>query len=152
MVNSFNLVAQTRAQIQKGNKMIKIAPENKDAISKALRAVNGKSEAHTFTHYHEIERIALEAEQMLERLNITKKDRVGACYIAQSGSELPSGYKYAAQTTSVALKRRASGWYWTEAHRSYLYPRDKPYARLKLTKKQDAIAVAALRRAYIIAA
>ena len=132
--------------------MIKINPENRDAIAALLLTVNGKAETHTYTHYHQVERIALEAEERLNVLGITKKERAGAVFVAQSGSELPSAYKYAAQTTRLTLTRRASGWYLSQAARADLYARTKPARNLVLTAAQDAAAVAAFRRAYSVAA
>lgn len=127
---------------------IKLSDEAR--ISDLLSAVNGHSRSHTYTAAYQLRAIALDAEKRLEELGIPKKDRIGAVIVSQSGSKLPSAYKYTATTTTVCLKRRSSEWYLVEAYRSSLWPREAPDNDLKLTPKQDAIAIGKLRQRYSI--
>ena len=129
-------------------KQIKIEYKNSDAIEAALRAINGKKDSHTFYLSHQIDRIAAEAEEKIAALSIAKKHRAGATYVAQSGEELPSAYKYGAATTTVTIARTSGGWYITDIKSSTLYPRSKPARSLRITQEQDAIAIAAVRNEY----
>jgi len=131
-------------------KAIKVEYKNSAAIETALRAVNGKRDSHTFYLSHQIDRIAAEAEEKIAALSIAKKYRAGATYVAQSGEELPSAYKYAAATTTVTIARTSGGWYITDIKASTLYPRSKPVRSLHITQEQDAIAIAAIRNGYQI--
>jgi len=131
-------------------KSIKIEYKNHAIIESELRAINGKKGSHTFYLSHQIDRIAAEAEEKIAALSIAKKHRAGAIYVAQSGEELPSAYKYAAATTTVTIARTSGGWYITDIKSSTLYPRSKPSRSLRLTKNQDEIAVASTRSKYLI--
>jgi hypothetical protein len=131
-------------------KAIKVEYKNSAAIETALRAVNGKRDSHTFYLSHQIDRIAAEAEEKIAALSIAKKHRAGATYVAQSGEELPSAYKYGAATTTVTIVRKSGGWYITDIKSSTLYPRSKPGRSLHITQEQDAIAIAAIRNGYKI--
>jgi len=129
-------------------KSIKIEYKNHAIIDAALRAINGKKGSHTFYLSHQIDNIAKEAEEKLESLSIPKKYRAKAQYIAQSGEELPSAYKYHASTTSVIIERKSTGWYIIDIKSTTLYPRTKPTRVLLLTKNQDEIAISVTRLKY----
>jgi len=131
-------------------KSIKIEYKNHAIIESELRAINGKKGSHTFYLSHQIDRIAAEAEEKIAALSIAKKHRAGATYVAQSGEELPSAYKYGAATTTVTIARTSGGWYITDIRASTLYPRSKPARSLHITQEQDAIAIAAIRNGYKI--
>ncbi len=131
-------------------KAIKVEFKNHLAIETALRAVNGKKDSHTFCTYFSLARIMTEAEEKIAALSIAKKYRAGATYVAQSGEELPSAYKYGAATTTVTIARTSGGWYITDIKASTLYPRSKPVRSLHITQEQDAIAIAAIRNGYQI--
>ncbi len=131
-------------------KPIKINVENFPAIEAALKAVNGKATAHTFTTGGAVHSIADLAEAKLDRLGLPKAVRAGAVFIAQSGDVLPARYRYKAQTTNIRIERRSTGWVLTDISVSILYPKSKPDRLLVLTEAQDAKAIEVLRRAYLI--
>jgi hypothetical protein len=120
------------------------------AVTAALLAVNGKATAHTYTHAHQLAKIAEEAEAELEALSIPKKHRAGARYTAQSGSRLANAYKHGAITTCVTLLRNSAGWRVEKISQATLYPGQSPQPILVLTAPQDAIAVANFRRCYAV--
>jgi hypothetical protein len=120
------------------------------AITAALAEVNGKATAHTYTHAHQVAKIAEEAEAELEALGIPKKHRAGARYAAQSGSQLPKAYKHGAITTGVTLTRNSTGWTVASVSQITLYPGQSPQPILILTAAQDAIAVANFRSKYSV--
>lgn len=128
--------------------MIKISVENEIAIEQALKSVNGKAQAHTFTHWIDIQRIADEAETKLDKLGIPQAMRKGALYVANSGETLPSAYKYAATVTSATIERRSSGWYIRDLALGDRYPREKPRRALYLTRGQDEKVIANIRKLY----
>lgn len=120
------------------------------AITAALAEVNGKANAHTYTHAHQLAGIAAEAEAELEALGIPKKHRAGARYAAQSGSRLPNAYKHGAITTVVTISRNNSGWKVEKISQATLYPNCTPRELLLLTPAQDAIAISNLRKCYSV--
>lgn len=120
-------------------KRIKITESNKLAIVAALAQCNGKSEAHTYTTYAEIETIAFNAETKLLGL-VTKKMASGAKFTSQSGKALPNAYKYTRQVTSVQIERGSSDWYLVAAHGFTAY-KDAGNSRLILTLAQRDFAV-----------
>jgi len=131
-------------------KPIKIISDNYKAIEDALRSVNGKADAHTYTSAISIMEIVAKAENKLAQLGIPKKERNGATCQSVSGSRLPSAYKYAARATLVEVKRNTSGWVLSRVAESCLYPNTTPPEYITLTPKQDEIAVANLRKGYFI--
>ena len=120
------------------------------AIDAALLAVNGKATAHTYTHAHQVAKIADEAEAELEALGIPKKHRAGARYTAQSGSRLANAYKHGAISTCVTLTRNSTSWTVASVSQITLYPGQSPQPIFILTAAQDAIAVANFRRKYSV--
>jgi hypothetical protein len=131
-------------------KSIKISTDNFDALAAALKSVNGKASAHTFTTGGSINSIADLAEAKLDKLGLPKSMRAGAVFVQQSGEVLPARYNNRAITTNIRIERKSSGWVLTDISVSGLYPRSNPDRMLILTEAQDAKAIEVLRRAYLI--
>jgi hypothetical protein len=119
-------------------------------IDAALAAINGRAASHTFTDAAEVAKIAAEAEALLENLGIPTKVRAGAVFFAQSGSRLPTSYKYTAIVTIVQLSRKSNGWYLTDVRTARRHLNSQPGRKLMLTIAQDDLAIAHLRRAYLV--
>ena len=132
-------------------KPIKIIADNYAAIENALRAVNGKADTHTYTSAISIMEIVSTAENKLAKLGISKKERKGAIYRSSSGSKLPNAYKYTARATMAVVKRNTAGWTLDHVSPVNLHPNSTPAEYLILTAKQDEMAVANLRKGYLIA-
>jgi len=99
-------------------KPIKVTRNNATAIEAALREVNGKATAHTFSDYFEIEATATEAERRLSELGIAKSRHVGARLACTSGGAYAK--KGALRVvTRIAIERRQSGWYLTKVSREW---------------------------------
>lgn len=128
-----------------------ISLDDADTVNTFLTNINGRSTSHTYTSVLDLRLEAMDAEKQLEKLGVPKADRLGAVYATQSGSKLPSAYKYEATVTVVRLIRKRKGWYVLDGHRSFLYPRSEPRKQLILTEGQDAKAIASLRKRYEIA-
>ncbi len=131
---------------------MKINLTNADAVRAALAAVNGKAERHAYTLPTEIASVADDAERQLARLDVPKAARKGARYVSQSSGNLPNAYKYAARGTVVTLERGAAGWFLVDVAACDIWPGKAPIQRLTVTQEQDAIAIAAVRRQYGVAA
>jgi hypothetical protein len=131
---------------------MKINISDKEAVRAALAAVNRKAERHAYTLPSEIAAVADDAERQLARLDVPKAARKGARYVSQSGSKLPNSYKYKATGTTVTLERGAAGWFLVDVAACDIWPGKAPFQRLTLTVEQDAIAIAAVRRQYGVAA
>jgi hypothetical protein len=133
-------------------KATRITEQNQSAIVAILAAVNGKSTAHTFTTYSEIEQIAAQAEKQVIDLVGSQKAAVGARLKATSGEKVPNAYKYSRDGTQVTIERRASGWFLVDARHATLYSSGGGASKLTLTAEQDARAIEVLRSKYILAA
>jgi hypothetical protein len=129
-------------------KPIKITDDIK--IDAALAAINCRAASHTFTDAAQLAKIAEEAEALLEDLGIPKKDRAGAAFFAQSGSRLPTSYKYSVIVTIVQLSRKSNGWYLTDVRTAKRHLNSTPGRKLMLTTAQDDLAIANVRRAYLV--
>ena len=127
---------------------MKINIADTDGVRAALAAVNGKAERHAYTLPSEISAVADDAERQMARLDVPKAARKGARYVSQSGSLLPKAYKWTATGTTVTLERGASAWFLVDVTACDIRPGAAPFERLTLTPDQDAVAVAALRKAY----
>jgi hypothetical protein len=129
-------------------KPIKIVPENKAFIEAALKAVNSRAYQHTYSHYSDIERLALDAERELETTSLPKAQWVGAEYSKQSGGYLAKAYGNKAASTDVTIERRSSGWYLTKVFYADLWPKMSNKGRLALTQEQLDEAVKRLRNRF----
>ena len=132
-------------------KELKITLANAQKIEEALREVNLKSTAHTYTQFAQIEELIVDAESRLTNLIGAKKHFVGARFDATSGATVPNSYQYSRDATSVTLTRKGSGWYLTDAVSTVIY-KDAGKKILRLTESQDAIACEKLRTNYSIQA
>jgi hypothetical protein len=92
---------------------LRIHPDNAAKIEAALAFENRRSTAHTYTSYHEIEALANRAERQLED-KLLKKDQAGVRYLANSGTRVPSSYRFPRQATSVELTRGPRAWFLTK--------------------------------------
>jgi hypothetical protein len=131
-------------------KPIKITVENTAAIEAALKAVNGKAEAHTYTSAYSIFAMADRFDARLDKLGLPKGMRSGARYISQSGSILPAAYKNTAITTRVVIERRSNAFWLIAIEPDRLYPKSKPFVGMILTEAQDAKAIEVLRQGYCV--
>lgn len=125
---------------------IKLSPANVDHL---LKVANGSATAHTFNSTAEILQIAQRAEDHLAALGIPLSKRKGAAVVALSGARVPNSYKFSRNGTIVALERTATVWKFRSAHSGNVY-KDGGYERFHLTAEQDALAVANLRKSYMV--
>jgi hypothetical protein len=126
---------------------IKITQANSQKIEGALRAVNQKSIAHTYTQFVQIEALIVDAENRLTSLLKAKKHFPSAVFAATSGGAVANSYKYSRDATSVTLLRKAGGWYLVEAVSTKVY-KDGGKKSLRLTADQDAIVYKETRKKY----
>lgn len=133
------------------SKQIKITPVNSEIINEWLQKVNKGAYAHVFNNSGKIFDAAEDAERQLSELGIPQYQRHGAKFVFQSGQKLPKSYRFVAQTTTVTIVRRSSGWFIETIVESHLYPNARPAWRLTLTADQDAKAIENLRQSYSIA-
>lgn len=129
---------------------LKICYSNREAVEDALRSVNGRSTAHTYTQAEELIAVVEAAENALAALGITQKTRSGAVVNAVSGGRVPNAYKYARTGTAITLERGAAAWFLTSVQLVDLNQKGGK-CPLTLTPAQDAEAIAALRKRYTVA-
>ncbi len=128
-------------------KEIKITQSNSKKIELALAYENGKSTAHTYVRFGQIETIVADAESRLVNLLGAKKHFAGALFDATSGGAMPNAYKYSRDATRVTLTRKAGGWYLVAVVSTVIY-KDAGKKTLRLTATQDAIVYKKARTNY----
>jgi hypothetical protein len=128
-------------------KEIKIILEKAQKIEDALREINLRSTAHTYTSFADIEALIVDAEKRLTNLLVAKKHFPGAVFVATSGGSVANAYKYSRDATSVTLMRKASGWFLTDAVSTVIY-KEGGKKSLRLTAAQDAIVYKVVRTNY----
>ena len=132
-------------------KEIKITQSNSKKIEAALREINLRSTAHTYTQFVQIEALVEDAETRLVNLLGAKKNFVGARFDAISGSAVPHSYTYSRDATRVTLMCKASGWYLATVASTVIY-KDAGKKCLRLTAAQDAIVYKKVRTTYSLQA
>ena len=130
-------------------KEIKITQSNSKKIEEALRKINLRSTAHTYTNFNDIENLTIDAESRLTNLIGAKKNFAGAIFYAASGFAVGNSYKYSRDATSVTLTRKSSDWYLTAVVSTIVY-KEGGKKCLRLTEDQDVIAYEKLRTNYIL--
>jgi len=130
-------------------KEIKITQSNSKKIEAALREINQKSTAHTYTQFDQIEALIVDAEKRLTNLLVAKKHFPKAIFDATSGFAVGNSYKYSRDATRVTLTRKGSGWYLVDVVSTVIY-KDAGKKSLKLTCDQDSIACKKMRTNYIL--
>jgi hypothetical protein len=128
-------------------KPIKIIESNAAQIMSVLESVNGKSTAHTYTSFHDINWIVQLADKKLMSL-LPKKYHVGAVFSSVSGEAVPNAYKYKRIATSILIERRSTGWFLIDVRSTKIY-KDGGRDNIMLTKNQDAEAVSIFRKQYL---
>ena len=132
-------------------KAIKVTATNAAAIESALAEVNGKATAHAYTTAQEIIDLAERAESQLEGLGIIKSARSGATLISVSGDAVPNSYKYSRTGTRIELQRKSGDWYLIGATQLTIF-KSGGSTKMILTKAQDELPIAALRKQYSVTA
>lgn len=128
---------------------IKVHYTFEEEIERALRRVNGAAEAHTYTSYDEVARIADWAEAELESLGLPKNMRAGAAVWARSGAKMPNSYRHQRIVTHVRLMRGRSDWCLMDAYAGSAYS-EAGRTTLYLNMAQDQRAVEEMRKRYIV--
>jgi hypothetical protein len=121
---------------------IKINDTNREAITAALLAANGKATAHTFTSASEVVAAKNNAEAQLTALELNKGERAGVVAYAVSGGSLQNAYKYSRTITRVTLLRGSSDWFLTDAKSYDSWQKKAGEVRVTLTCAQAASVVA----------
>ena len=132
-------------------KEIKITQSNSKKIEEALRKINLRSTAHTYTNFNDIENLTIDAESRLTNLIGAKKHFPGAVFNATSGYAVGNAYKYSRDATCVTLTRKAGGWYLTAVASTIVY-KEGGKKILRLTESQDAIVYKKMRENYSLQA
>jgi len=137
-------------------KPIKIELKNEGAIVLALGAVNGRAEAHAYTTFHEVARIAQAANLKISGLVGSDARAVGATVTATSGEAMSNAYAKKAfgtrPATRVVLERRATGWFLIHAERYGVYQQGGGADQMTLTQAQCDCAVARFKDQFRVAA
>ena len=131
-------------------KAIKIIEANEQAIEALLAETNGRSEAHAYTTYAEIDSLVSAAEKQLDRL-LYKKDWKGSTWRETSGGKVANSYRGARNGTHVVIERRSSAWYLVDAQKVQIYNDGGGRGWLYLTAAQQEAAHEKLDETFRVA-
>ncbi len=115
---------------------IKITYKNTDKIEKTLLAVNGKANSFCITRCAEVQGIAHDMEARLSML--PKPKRVGACVSYSPAGPSANSYKYEAISTTIVIRRFATGWFLTDVRRRHVWPGSQGGSHFGITPIQSA--------------
>ncbi|WP_412050252.1 hypothetical protein ACK6D9_00705 [Hoeflea sp. Naph1] len=118
-------------------KPIKIDEENRPAILEAFKLENGRATANTLSGA-EAFRLAIEAEQELEKRGIPLSKRKGAQAIF-SPSGPANAYQYSMLTTFFEIERNSQGWRLMSVRKVTTRPRSTGGMGLIITREQANI-------------
>ena len=121
-------------------------------VQTALDAVNGRARTHTYTLATDVLRLARLADDARIRLYLTKKDALGMECRYISGDPVANAYKYGRTVTQVTLRYCRTGWFLVSCKRhDYYGTTGGDHELVVLTARNDAAAVAELRKRYTVA-
>ena len=132
-------------------KPIKFEKTNAEKINAILDTVNGKASDHTYRSFNNF---SVDAEALIwkiENLLGGKKYCPGAKFSIESGSSVPSAYKYTRIGTRVEFECRASGWFITEISRADIWSKGGE-SKIVLTPDHHEQAVIVLKSGYVVTA
>ena len=132
-------------------KPIKFTAASAEKINAILTDVNGRASDHT---YHTFNHFSVDADALIwkiENLLGGKKYCPGAKFSIESGSSVPSAYKYTRIGTRVEFECRASGWFATEIKRTDIWAKGGE-SKIVLTTAHHDRAVNVLKSGYVVTA
>ena len=132
-------------------KPIKFANTNGDKINTILTEVNGRASDHTYRNFNNFSVDADALIWKIENLLGGKKYCPGAKFSIESGSSVPSAYKYTRIGTRVEFECRASGWFITEISRADIWSKGGE-SKIVLTPAHHDRAVTVLKSGYVVTA
>ena len=116
---------------------IKISLENKIAIEKELRSINGNADCHTITTFEQVVNAVSEATHKMKALYIPYSKSSGVSFIYGSGNSVANTYKYPRKTTEITIQRGKSDWFLTNISSVELYPNQSGRRDLKITPEHE---------------
>lgn len=114
-----------------------VSLNNKEAIEKLLRDLNGQSKKHCFNSPVEIMEIAAMAEIELEKLAVKESERVGAMYDAVSGQRVAKSYRATRNANRLILMRKKDRWVILSIEKISIFPNQGGSRKLILKKEND---------------
>ena len=132
-------------------KPIKFEKTNAEKINAILDTVNGRASDHTYCKFTDFESDAENVISRVEKLLGGKKYCPGAKFSIESGSSVPSAYKYTRIGTQVNFECRASGWFVTEIKRADIWAKGGE-SKIVLTPDHHEQAVIVLKSGYVVTA
>lgn len=127
---------------------LKITSEKLPAI---LAQANGKCTAH-IARIADVLQAAKEAENQLQTLKLPIGQRVGARCQFDSGSKVPSSYKYRRKITRVDMVRGSREWFVTSICAIEVWPNHTGGSFAILTKAQSDCVVEKFKQTFCVSA
>lgn len=107
-----------------GFKLTDTTIENVEAVEAYLRSINGKATLHTTNDFLELMEFAKDAEDDLNRVQVSKTAKPGCIAYHCDGGASAKSYRYSRTVTGVTLKRYTEGWRLMEAQRVERRPQE----------------------------
>jgi len=104
-------------------------------VEAALLSVNGRARSFTVTAYGDVRAVVDKVEERLDRLGVSKSNRLGAEVTFVPGGPRSNRYNHAAISTKITLIKTSGGWFLTRVERDLVYPTASE--RLKIALSRD---------------
>jgi len=104
-------------------------------VEAALLSVNGRARSFTVTAYGDVRAVVDKVEERLDRLGVSKSNRLGAEVTFVPGGPRSNRYNHAAISTKITLIKTSGGWFLTRVERDLVYPTASE--RLKIAVSRD---------------
>jgi hypothetical protein len=118
----------------------KIDVNNRKKICEALSFLHGKNKVNLLT-FDDIILLTELAENKLDEMGISAKNRPGAEFYFQPSGPTSKSYKFSQPATSILIIRKSKNWFVAELKRIKIYPLSKKLSHLILTPTQKNLAV-----------
>ena len=104
-------------------------------VEAALLSVNGRARSFTLATYGDVRAVVDKVEERLDRLGVSKSNRLGAEVTFVPGGPRSNRYNHAAISTKITLIRTSGGWFLVGVERDLVYPTSSE--RLKIALSRD---------------
>jgi hypothetical protein len=104
-------------------------------VEAALLSVNGRARSFTLATYGDVRAVVDKVEERLDRLGVSKSNRLGAEITFVPGGPGSNSYRHAAISTKITLIRTSGGWFLVGVERDLVYPTSSE--RLKIALSRD---------------
>lgn len=120
--------------------MKKINIKNTEQIQAMLDAVNGRATSWTITEAEDVKQMALDAEKVLKRRGLLKRDQTGVrVYHETAGPSYSKSCTWnKAKGGAITLEKLATGWFCVAYKKTEIRAREEEHTSYRMSDEQRA--------------